>query len=237
MKKLLSLLLTFGSFLPLAVHADTTCSVSEQSELNKKASNVSIDFEIKNEVLVAGESPITRDYIDLTIFNITDDFYITINNDYNREELVVSNSETQDGMYNLKWTNTDKVTNFTVKVYASSNTGCNGELVKTLTQQTPRFNEYASRDVCNEISDFYLCQPFVNYRDVDEDLFIEQVLKYKEGLINKNGEAKDNKTLTDRIFEFLDRYKWVMLGSILVIGAAGGTFYYVSTKKQRDLGL
>lgn len=239
MKK--SLVLMFiCSFLFMHVQAADKCGYSDKNALQKKASNVSMKYEIKEkEIMPARDdySAVTKKYFEITIFNITDDFYATLRNDVTNKDQIITSSMFKDGIYTFTWEDIVKVANFTLKIFASSSTNCEGELLKTIPLQTPRRNEYASRAVCNEINNFYLCQPFVTFKDVNEDEFTEQVLKFQEGLIDKDGNKEENKTLIDKVFNFLNKYKWVILGCVIIIIGAGGTYYYVRIKKQRDLGL
>lgn len=239
MKKTLMLML-ICSFLLMHVQAADKCDYSDKYKLQNKASNVSMKYEIKEkEIMPATEEygAVKQKYFEITIFNITDEFYATLRNDVTNKDEIITNSMFKDGIYTFIWEGIDEVTNFTLKVSASSNTNCEGELFKTVTLQTPRRNEYSTKGVCDSLSEFYLCQPFVTYKSVNEDEFTEQVLKYKDGLIDKDGNVEENKTLIDKVFDFLNKYKWVMLGCVVIIIGAGGTYYYVRTKKQRDLGL
>lgn len=239
MKKTLFLMF-ICSFLFMNVQAADKCGYSDKYELQRKSSNVSMKYEIKEkEIMPATEEygAVKQKYFEITIFNITDDFYATLTNDVTKKDEMITSSMFKDGIYTFEWDEISKVTNFTLKVAGSSNTNCGGEIFKTVKLTTPRRNEYATKGVCDNLNEFYLCQPFVTYKSVDEDEFAEQVLKFKDGLIDKNGNAEENKTLIDKVFGFLNKYKWVILGCAIIIAGAGGTYYYVRTKKQRDLGL
>ena len=55
-------------------------------------------------------------YFKVSIINISENFYVEISNDYNRDKLVYQYKDTQDGVITFDWKNLDKVTTFTVKV-------------------------------------------------------------------------------------------------------------------------
>lgn len=240
MKKIIYFLLLIFLFSTKTLAA-SNCSYEEQRNLEQKASNIKASYEVKEKVMddVVVESEVLPTYkvFNITILNITEDLYVVVKNDVSNNERTIKYSQVKDGMYTFEWDSLESVTNFTIEVYASDKTKCNGEKYKTLYLSTPRYNEFSKRAICDEMKDFYLCQEFVNFAEVDENTFITKIDKYKTGEVNETGEEVVNKTLTNKMFEFLNEYKYYIGGGIIVILAIVVVIYRNNSKKNRKYGL
>lgn len=238
MKKILAILIAIFLF-NMEVSAASLCSYKEQTEINQKAANVKVTYEVVTDIVHFEDMDTTMDVFDISIFNITEDLYVIVKNNINDEEKVFTYNDTVDGVAKFRWTYADSVTNFTIQVYTTNKTSCPDEKFKTFYLTTPRYNEYYDVEVCQELSDFYLCQKFVTFSEIDEEKFFTQLDNYRNEDPNdkdKDIQDKDEK-ITDKIFNFLDENKWFIIGGLVII--IGGTLiiYKVKTKKQRELGL
>ena len=237
MKKYLLLLIIMFFIFTKSSFADSKCSYTEQAELLNKAANVKTSYEIATEKVSFIDGDATVDYFKIQIYNVTEEFKISIKNDYDNSTKSFSYSDSKDGVITYKWNNADKVTNCTMEVYASGKTNCSGEKFKTLYLQIPRFNEYYDRKVCETLTDFYLCQKYITSNLVTEERFFEQLDSYQKGKINNNGEEIDNRNIFDKAFDFIKDNKWYFLGGIVLISGTGIYFYAKKSKKRRELGL
>lgn len=232
MKKVLLFVFVFFMF-SLNVIAD--CSYTEQAELLNKAANVKVSYEIKNEVVHFVDMDANVDYFNIIITNLNNDFYATIKDDAtNNLKNVVGNSN--DGIANYRWDNLDTITNFTIEVFVSKG-NCSGQKIKTLYLQTPRYNEYYNREICEELSDFYLCQKYITTNIPTEERFFEQLDSYKSGRINEQGETVDNRNFFDKTIDFIKDNKWFLLGGLVLITGGIVFVYTKKNKKRRELGL
>ncbi len=243
MKKSLLVLIVLFSF-NISANAASQCSYKEQTELLQKASNIKTSYESKlesvqfdpNDPSDAGEIYV----FEVSVLNITPEFFVEVKNSVNDEVITLRNIDTENGIGKFKWTDTSQVTNFTASIYTTVNTGCAGEMIKTIHFSTPRYNKYYDREICRELSDFYLCQQFVTTPDVSESQFVTKLKSYQTGEVDKNGEDKteDKKpTITDKVFSTIDDYKWVILGVAGVAIVVAVVISVKKSKKQRDLGL
>jgi len=155
----------------IQVEAASLCTYSESNELNSKAANVKVFYEIVKEE-VESEMFYLKKYFKITIANVTKDFYVEVENDNNNELYRYTHLNATDGIITFNWENLDDITNFTFKVYSSDNTSCPDERYKTLYLTTPRFNDFYNRMVCLENPDFYMCQEFVTFKEIEETDFI-----------------------------------------------------------------
>lgn len=241
MKRFIAILLvTFSSI--TTVNAASLCSYQEQNTINQKAANIKVSYEILTEKEPSENDPnlvFDVDYFNISITNITDDFYIRIKNDYNNQTQNFSSSDAKDGIITFKWSYSAEVTNFTIDIYTSNKTSCPNEVYKTIYLTTPRFNTYSQTDFCVENSDLQYCQKYVTFKEIEYNDFDKRVEKFKNDKKNNDkNEEEDNKSKNNKILEFFDKYKWTILGSSVIIGA--GIFIIVINMKkgkQRDLGL
>ncbi len=238
LKRLLGVFVT--SFLFMGNVYAAECSNSDKVELNKIANNVKIDYEVITEEVKFVEMTSTVEKIKINILNITDEVYVVVSNDQGMETITFSHKDTKDGEVSFVWDNISTVANFTFSVYASEKTNCYGTKLTTLHKQTPRYNDYSEMDVCNDenMKDFYLCQKYVTFTDINNEGFLDKVDSYISGKINEKGEeVKEELTFMDKVLKFLDDYKWYIIGGVAIAGGTGGYIYYRKTKKQREFGL
>ncbi len=231
MKKFFTALLVLFSCV-MVVNADETCSYQEELELREKASNIRASYEVSEEVV-----PEVSDYdifvINVSLTNITDDFYVVATNDFNDDSRVLT--KTESGISSFEWLNTGVVTNHVFQVKASTKTNCSGITLKTFTMKTPRYNEYYW-ECANEFPDYELCQQFVMYDKIERNEFKKRVENYRTQQKEKE-EKEKNKSFFEKLIDFLGKNIWIILGVIIVVAVGGYTFYYFKTKKQRELGL
>lgn len=239
MKKILTFVIAMF-LLNIRVSAASLCSYTEQAELNSKAANIKVSYEVIDDVVGSDDEGYIDYYFKVSIVNVTEDFYVVVKNDYNDEEQTYYSSDAVDGIITIKWRYSDKVTNFNIQAYTSSNTNCPNEKFKTVYLTTPRFNEYSEREICLDYPDFNYCQKFVTFAEINDDEFVEKMVSYSEKVTGQDEQeptTPNDVTLIDKIIEFIDNYKFIILGSIVVIVVGSVIIHRVRTKKQRELGL
>lgn len=239
MKKILSILVVMFLF-NINVSAASLCDYTEQSELNSKAANVKVSYDIVDNTLTFEDGVSLNKIFRIQILNVTEDFYVIVKNDINKEEKTYYSTDAVDGVISFDWDYAETVTNFTIQVYTTNKTNCADEKYKTFYLTTPRYNNYYNIETCQELTDFYLCQEFVTFAEVSRDKFISQLESYRNGEVNNKGEEQEeneNPTITDKIFEFIDNNKWYIIGGLSGIIIVSFVIHRVKTKKQRELGL
>ena len=132
--------------------------------------------------------------------------------------------------------NLEKLEKYTFIIKASSKTGCEGEEIKSLYLQIPRYNKYSSEYVCGIVPDYYLCQKFVTFDEVDYEFFRDNINKELEKvdlkLIDEETKKNENKNFWQKTTDFIkdNKYIFITIGALVVIG--GATFIVI--KKRRD---
>ena len=115
MKKCLAIMLSLIC-IPNIVNAASSCTYAEQNELYQKAANIKPKVEIVQETLHFNDGDVDADIFQISVLNITEDFYVVITNNYNSETKTLTYSDVTDGVATYTWRNIDAVTNFTYKV-------------------------------------------------------------------------------------------------------------------------
>ncbi len=236
-KYITSMLLLLSFFIIKPVFAeDSDCSYKEEVELREKASNIQANFETESVIVSPGTEDLSSlsGYVHhISLINLTDEFYVRVTNNYNDEYKLISGS---NGIASFDWNKTGVVTTFTFKVYTTTTQKCQGIALKTFTLKTPRYNSFSNSGICqSEFPDHELCQQFVTFENIPESTFLERINTYREKI--QKQEEERNKTFFDKLFEFLDKNKWVIIGVVIVVGGGTGTYVYFKGKKQRELGL
>ncbi len=233
------------------VGAASVCSTSEQAELRTAAGNIrAMNQEMEEDLDPsiygfpdAGDEtteidPPKVNYFDISVSNITDKFYIEVTNDYDKERVRYNNSNSTDDIITFPWRNLEQVTNFTIKVYTSENTGCPNELMRTITLKLPRFNEYYDYALCTDAPEFNLCQKYVTFDYVEQINFLEQITEYLTNKRNQgiNANEYDN-SLWKRIMDFIADNKYYFIGGGAALVIVAGVAVVVIVKRKRSLDL
>ena len=135
------------------VHAESTCTYKEKAEAKKMAQNVTAAYEIK-------QREDGTYYINIIIYNLTDDLYVSYNwstgkgkyETSSKNTITIFNFDTsmQDGKYTGIYTIEDNDINL-IKKYVisvkSTKIGC-ADTLKTITLTKPRWNPISQIDEC-----------------------------------------------------------------------------------------
>ena len=98
------------------VKATSLCDYKEQTELSGKASNIKASYEIKEEEVIFDELIAYETWFDISILNITEEFYISIINDHNEQVNKVEYKNTDEGTFKFEWYDFAELTNFTIEI-------------------------------------------------------------------------------------------------------------------------
>ena len=203
---------------PNLVQAQSVCSYAERAELNDIAANVKESYEvvdIYNGKAIQLDSGLDVDpevdvYIKgfkISILNVTEDVYVTVKNDYDKDVKTFYNKDTNNGIASFETKNRSKLINYTIEVYANKYT-CAGELLRKITLQTPTYNANSTFAVCDQYKDFYYCQQFLPSEPIGINAFFEQLEKYKVEQSNeKKVEEEKKESFIDNIKSFYNKRK------------------------------
>lgn len=249
--KLFGILECLICLLTVKVNA-ATCNYEEKATLNNEISNVKANYEAKERILSKEEYTIPveiigteeeanyvskTDYLSVNILNLTENFYIKVTNDYDDEEKIYQYSETTNGNITWDWHNVQKLVTYTIEIYASSKTGCEGTLLKTINLKLPRFNEYSTYSMCDSFPDYYLCKKFVTYGEIEYETFAKKMNEKAEEK-NKKEEEKEEKNNKwyNKVKKFIiDNKEIFIVGGVVIVTLTCGTVYIIIKKRRSDI--
>lgn len=235
------LIKTLFVILPLFIFYNVyaECTYKDQAELGGKAAKVKTKYDIEEitvNSICSGEPCTFPGYkMNISLLNLPEDIYAKVTNNVDNQELTLTSSnKDENGIINFEWNNVDKVTTFTIELYANSNTNCSEQKIQSLYLITPRYNWYSSFEWCDGLEDYYLCEDFVTFEDVEYDDFFQKVTKQKE----KNEKEKpinNESTFFDKLKSFISNNKGIIIGvgcGAIVIVAV---IIVISIRKRRSI--
>lgn len=228
MKKLAAFLILLMVY---TMPVNAACTYTEKAEANTKAANVKVNYEVVEDKQETEFGTSVNEYFKISILNITKEIYVVVTNDVTNEEVTYTYENSEDGIVTFNWENTENITNFTFKIYASNETPCYNEELKTIRKQTPRYNDFSNRAICEDMEDFYLCEKYTNIAEIDEKMFIDKVASFKDGKITEEGKEKTEENKENKVISIIKEYKWYLIGAGVVIVV--GTGVVIVVKKRR----
>lgn len=233
---------------PNLVNAASSCSYSEQAEINDIVANVKASYEVVDiyagKVLDIdnadnnGNIPEIDNYtkgFKINILNITDDIYVQVKNNYDSNILTFRNNNTIDGIATFQTSNVSELITYTIEVY-SNKYSCVGEQFRTFTLTTPIYNRYSTLQVCADNPEFYYCQEFIQSERVSYEVFFDNLEKFKEEKANEQN-TEENKKFIDKFKNFYENNKLIIysMGIVIVVAGVATTVILVKKKRSRVL--
>lgn len=218
---------------------EATCKPKELSELRSMAANVKVTYvplteTVKLDVpdVETGATATTVKYLAIKIYNINTKLNVLYDN--GTAEGILSHYDIgSDGAITLK----QKVQTYTVDYefeITSNEYGCGEHTLRTIRLTLPRFNFYSQLDACADIPDYYLCQQFTTY-EVDGATFYDKVDEYKAKLLTLDKDVdldeEDNNSVISQAFSTVSKYKYIVVGALVVIGVVA-TIFILKRKKS-----
>ncbi len=241
-KSLVSVILALSVFFrPIDVFAASSCSYSEQAELNNIAANVKVAYDVVEVYKGKLINPETDEEFDsynkglkINILNVSDEITIKVTNNKTKEVKNFTSKDAQNGIISFDHNDVTSVTNYNIEVIANKYS-CAGDLIRKIDFIAPMYNSYSELAICNEHPEFYYCQEFIADENVDYNTFINKVEDLREEDEKKQKEEQEEKKgFLEKIKELYKRNKLVIniTGSVIVVG--GLTTAIILIKKRRS---
>ena len=230
---------------PNTTIAASTCSYSEQAELNEIAANVKTSYEVVDVFVGTSTNPDSYNQgnvdvyvkgLKVNILNISKDINVKVVNNTTGETYSYSYENSNNGIVTFDHLDVDSIHTYTIEVY-SNKYSCIGELVRKIDFVTPKYNFYSGLEICNTYPDFYYCQEFLTTdSEITYDEFLDKIEKLREK-DEKDEKKEKNKTILEKVKEFYDNNKVAILiaGGIIVVGGVTATVMVVKKKRSRVL--
>ena len=226
-----------------------TCDIDEKASLNNLASNVVVNYEVKEVELKGVPVPDVfqgteyeegytdrAEYVAINILNLNQYIKVEVFDEDNKLVKSISYADTKNGSYSFAKENLERLERYTFVIKASNLANCEGEEIKTLYLQIPRYNKYSNEYVCNIVPDNYLCQRFVTFDEVSYEFFRDTInkdlAKVDLTMIDEENKETSNKNWFNKTIDFVKDHKYIFIitGAVVVIG--GATLIVI--KKRRD---
>lgn len=196
------ILITMMLFIP-TVNAEE-CTYKDRANINAIAKEVKAQYQIKTGILdpntyLEDVSDIKYDYLETSVYNLSEELYLIIKNDINDSQITVNYFDTTDGTYSFRWDNEDEIVTYSIEIYSSNLTNCPDEKLKVLSLKIPKRNPYANMALCSGAENLNLCAEYISFNEPTVDALISQIEAYKKGEIDEdaNQTQEEQKTFID----------------------------------------
>lgn len=213
--------------------AASTCPATTLYEEKQRVSELKVDYEpveTEDDGEECTETCINR-YLLITLHNVPDEINVDVKslNDTFKKFSLTSEQRNNDNELQMQDADATEIKRyeFTIK---SASPDCYGETLKTLTLNTPMFNEYADVASCSTHPDFKYCNKYVNFdiSTLTNEEFTKAFEKYLESEEKEN--KKEDNTL-EEAKELVSKYWYIAI--ILVIILIGSILAIVITKRRK----
>ena len=243
-------LVAFSSLILMTNIKAATCGYEEKAKLNNEIANVKANYEIKERIMDPSEYVVPdalteeeaanyvakQEYFQINILNLTENITAEVTNNLNNDKLTYDYTTDNKGNISFNQMDLDELITYTIKFYASKNTGCEGSVLKTLYVKMPRYNSYSTYSFCKNIPDYYMCQKYVTYEEKDFDTFYNRVTAEINKKIDKDKSNEENQKWYKKVFGFIKEHKveFIAGGAVLII-VTGGVTYIIIKKRRRSI--
>lgn len=246
-KKIMFLIFIFAIMFTFLVNVkaeqtDGTCYVVDRTYVKTQASNIRVTYspivkEVTSKDSFGTDVSTSNRYIQIKLFNVTGNMYVEV-------DMIGSGIQSKryhfdykdigpDRAITINQLAVDKTVTYNISVY-SDYKDCYGDLIRSIKLTVPKFNFYSQLAVCDDISDYYLCQEFITF-DINSSTFYSNIERYKENLssngYNTNPTIRDNTTPASKTVSTISKYKYLIVGTIVVLGVLA-TIFIMKRKKS-----
>lgn len=217
---------------------ETTCKPTDLSSLRSMAANVKVTYVPVTETVKfdkpnfeTGATEGFRNYLDIKIYNVNTKLEVTVTAS-GVNKIFTSKDVGADGAITLRQVPQNEIVTYTFEIM-SYESGCHGNVLRTLKLTLPRYNFYSQLGACADIPDYYLCQEYTTYK-VDGATFYDKVDEYKAKLLSlESGDKTDenNTGIVSQTLSNVSKYKYVIVGVVVVVGVLL-TIFILKRKKS-----
>ena len=204
MKKKLSFTILFIILLMLPNSVKAACTYSDNTRLQKLASNVGFSYEYYED----GDNIKFK----IEVVNLP------------KELKLRDTTKLKWYYYNGKTITLSNYTPGTSVIFAlyAANGNCDGTKLITKYVPLPSYNKYYKNELCKDISNYKLCQKWTNTSTISKEVFEANVKNYKKSLKEKaTVKEQEEKTTIEKILIFISKYYIVLFGIPLILSIIG----------------
>ena len=232
-KKFLYLIIALFCFIlvaPVSAEEIEQCSLEKKTALRVAASNVTISYQPvevkpKEDGVQSDQQGVVEYWFDVKVYNLNTDLKVVVKKDngFNTEGVILTyRNMDAEGAATYRVPATNKMSNLVFEVKGSDDTGiCAMNTLRTIKLTLPKYNNFAEREVCSEVPEFYMCQKYITY-DINPNKFTQEINEYKKKKEEQNNasnvEIEDNNTLPDKAADLIAKNKYIIVGTIVLAG-------------------
>lgn len=218
------------------VHAE--CGYETQAKLNSEAATIKAiyeemteesDGELRcNDGTTACEG---ANYFKVSILNLSENFTVTVKSkNFNKS---FSYSDVKNGIASFDLKNIMETHTFTFDVYPTTKTTCPKKKIRTFYLTTPRFNHFSHFGFCQDNPEYYLCEKYVTFEDMEISDFMNKFQEYEDK--KKQDEIEKNKNFFQKLGDYIKEHKEVFIGAGCTILVVGGVVIFLRVKRRKDI--
>ena len=179
-----------------------TCSYKDQTILNNDFSNIKITYEVIND-----------NEINILIYNLTENIYLTFQNPDTNTEQSVYYSDTTNGKYIIK-RNTSNLEEYSFKV-RSNMSDCYGNILTTKNIIKPKYNEFHTLEICDnkKLKNHSYCQKFITK---EINVSKSEVIKVLEDFLKVHVDVITTEMPKEEGIEITTIVKYSLIGIITI---------------------
>ena len=116
-------------------------------------------------------------------------------------------------------------------------TATEGTLLKTIRLSLPRQNEYAQYTLCNQVPDYYLCQQYVTFDEIDFGEFIDRISTEINNRMEQDDEGVNgDDAWYEEVGNFISEH-WVAITIVVVsiVVVAGVVVAIIVIRRRRNI--
>lgn len=230
MKSIVKLLLGVMLFSSINVYA-ATCSGTDLEKVNKAANGIKTNYAInEGKVKENSDEYEVAPSIEFSIYNLTNDVFLKITNDFNKDETIVTYSKTDNGKYTFSTNEIFKSATYYIEVFSNLDS-CKADSIKKITLKKPYYNPNSAYAICIDNPDVPMCQTYITEDTGVSEQYIDA--KVKEYLNNNGATTTKKSDATDDSNFFTNNWKMLATGGGVVVLLIGG--YIIISKKRSAL--
>lgn len=232
MKYIILFILYVFSF--LNVYAD--CDNKVKSNLLKEANQIKVDYEEKSETVhvnaYGDEFDMENYYLNVSLYNLTNNFSLQITNDYNDDNNTIISSYFVDGKYTFKDLNYNTIIKYKIDVYSDVDE-CDTYLVKTINYTKPMINPNYYYEACQDNDGISICKKYITNSKYIYNMGIG--LDEAVNDIKKNGDKNIEEPEEENNKNFWQKYYVYILSGSGIFVVVLTTVLIIINKKRSEI--
>jgi len=222
------------------------CDVNTKAKLISEARSVSVDYEkvtkstyVEFDEQIDDESYDLDDYLNLKIYNVSPNIALKVTNKTTNRDVTSGSSSTltyrnmRDGVITVEKKLNSYVSNYEITIYGLNN--CTREKLRTINYTLPAYNPYSDLMVCQDVPEFYLCQPLITSTLPKNIDIVSAVEEYRADLekqgLRKEEKEKSNTPTISKVVSETSKKKIGFVIVLLSIGVGITAFILFRRKK------